>query len=90
MAAIYRELNPVIRFHYTLGTFRKHFKASYTVRKWIQENIHYWHLNAVLKWLGRKDLVLEDLIREAEQLLEGSKKPLPVIGSAICTIQNRL
>jgi len=88
MAAIYRELHPVIHFHHTLSTFRKHFKASITVKGWIEENIHYWHLKAVLKWLGRKDPVLENLVREARQLREDSQKNLPVIGHAICNIRN--
>jgi len=88
MAAIYRELNPLVHFHYGLSTFRKHFKVSHTVKGWIEENIHHWHLKAVLKWLGREDPVLENLVREAKQLREDSQKNLPVIGPAICNIRN--
>ena len=90
MAAIYRELDPLVNFHYTVSTFRKHFKAASNLKKWIDWNIHYWSFPSILNWLGRKDPEMENLVREARQLWEDSKKPFPVIGPPICTIQNRL
>lgn len=84
MAAIYRELDPVIHFHHSISTFRNHFKAASNLREWIGWNIHYWSFLSILNWLGRQDSELEKLVDEANRLSNDSKEPLPVIEPAIC------
>lgn len=85
VVAVHRTLKSLIYVHQGIQRFRKEFNHS-APESWIEQNVRYNDWPNILKWSGKTDPEIEELISKAEQLRERSEH-VPVAGQPIYEIQ---